>query len=263
MVKADELLASGDVAAARQQLIEEVRANPGDVGVRMFLFQMCVLLGEWDRAKAQLETLAKLEPEARMLAVAYTQCIAAEAVRREVFAGARAAPLLFPVEWGDGLAGALQARQSGDPAAEALYAQVFDAAPTSAGTTDAGLAFEWIADADPRLGPATEAIIAGNYGLMPFCALESLTITPPADLRDTVWIQAEFGLVQGARVAGFIPLRYPGSEGADDAAVVRGAATAWHADAAGDYPLGHRLFAFSDGSEVPVQDLRELTFHNV
>ena len=263
MVKADELLASGDVAAARQQLIEEVRANPGDVGVRMFLFQMCALLGEWDRAKAQLETIAKLEPEARMLSVAYTQCITAEATRAAVFAGTETAPILYPVPWGDALAAALRARQQGgSAAADALYAEAFEAAPTTAGTTDTGLAFDWIADADPRLGPVTEAIIAGRYGLMPFCALESLSITPPSDLRDTVWIQAEFGIAGGARVAGFIPLRYPGSEAADDAALVRGAATGWAEDGGGEYPLGHRLFAFSDESEVPVQELRELTLSN-
>ena len=259
MVKADELLASGNVAAARQQLIEEVRANPGDVGVRMFLFQMCALLGEWDRAKAQLETIAKLDPEARMLSVAYSQCIAAEAERAKVFAGEEPATILAKVEWGAALAAALQARQKGAGNAEALYAQVFDTAPTTAGTTDAGRDFDWIADADPRLGPVTEAIIAGRYGLMPFCALESLTINPPLDLRDTIWIEAEFGLAQGARVAGFIPLRYPGSETADDAAIVRGTATDWVADGSGEHPLGHRLFAFSDGSEIPVQQLRELT----
>ena len=259
MVKADELLASGDVAGARQQLIEEVRANPGSVGVRMFLFQMCALLGEWDRAKAQLETLAKLDPEARMLSVAYTQCIAGEAVRAQVFAGTEPATLLAKVAWGESLSAALMARQSGSAEADALYAQVFEAAPTTSGTTDAGLRFEWIADADPRLGPVTEAIIAGRYGLMPFCALERLTVNAPVDLRDTVWIQAEFGLVQGARVAGFIPLRYPGSEATDDATMVRGTGTGWIADERGEHPLGHRLFAFSDGSEVPVQELRELT----
>ncbi len=263
MVKADELLASGDVAAARQQLIEEVRANPGDVGVRMFLFQMCALLGEWDRAKAQLETLAKLDPEARMLSVAYTQCIAAEAVRARVFSGEEAAPMLAKVEWGDALSAALQARQQGAGNAEALYAQVFEQAPTTAGTTDAGQEFDWIADADPRLGPVTEVIIAGRYGLMPFCALESLTINPPLDLRDTVWIEAEFGLTQGARVAGFIPLRYPGSEASDQAAIVRGTSTEWIADGAGEHPVGHRLFAFSDGNETPVQMLRELSLRTV
>ena len=260
MAKADELLATGDVAGARQQLIEEVRANPGDIRIRMFLFQMCSLLGEWERAKAQLETIAKLDPEARMLAVAYSQCIDAEGERAAVFAGEKQASILHKSAWGDVLTQALQARQQGDAGADALYEQAFDAAPTSAGATDQGAEFEWIADADSRIGPTIEAIIAGRYGLMPFDALESLTITEPLDLRDTIWMQAEFAMKQGARIAGFVPVRYPGSEKSDDAGVVRGTTTHWVSEAGNEYPLGHRLIAFSDGSELPLQALRKIEF---
>lgn len=260
MGQADELLAAGDIAGARQQLIDEVRANPGDIPVRMFLFQIFALVGEYERAKAQLETIAKLDPQARMLAVAYNQCMDAEALRARVFAGEEQAPILAKVEWGSTLAQALQAGQSGAAEAEALYAEAFDAAPTSAGTTDSGLEFEWIADADPRLGPVTEAIIAGRYGLMPFAALENLTITEPVDLRDTIWIPAEFGLIQGARVAGFIPARYPGSEAAQDTGIVRGVSTEWVGDEEAGHYIGHRLFAFSDGSDLPLQQLRKVEF---
>ncbi|WP_298463613.1 type VI secretion system accessory protein TagJ [uncultured Erythrobacter sp.] len=262
MSQADELLASGDIAGARKQLIEEVRANPGDIPIRMFLFQIFALLGDYERAKAQLETIAKLDPEARMLAVAYNQCMDAEEKRARIFAGEEAAPILAKVEWGNALADALQARQQGAANADALYAAAFDAAPTSAGKTDSGLEFEWMADADPRLGPATEAIIAGNYGLVPFAALEDLTINEPVDLRDTIWVQAEFGMAQGARVAGFIPARYPGSEKADDPAIIRGVSTAWTGDDENGYCLGHRLFAFSDGSEIPLQQLRKVEFRS-
>lgn len=227
----------------------------------MFLFQIFALLGEYDRAKAQLETIAKLDPEARMLAVAYNQCMDAEELRSAVFAGEQPAPILAKVEWGDALATALQARAKGEANADALYAAAFDAAPTSAGTTDSGLEFEWMADADPRLGPATEAIIAGRYGLMPFDALENLTISEPQDLRDTIWIPAEFGMKQGARVAGFIPARYAGSESADDPAIVRGVSTAWVGEDDG-HCIGHRVFAFSDGSEMPLQQLRKVEFRS-
>lgn len=260
MEKADHLLAAGDIAGARQELIEQVRADPGNVPVRMFLFQLCALLGEWDRAKAQLETIAKLDPEARMLAVAYSQCIDAEALRAKVFSGAEAAPLLAKTGWGDALAAGLQAVQQGQAAGEAQLAAAFEAAPTSSGVTDGGLAFDWIADADPRLGPVTEAIIAGRYGLMPFEALELLTIREPLDLRDTIWIPAEFGLKLGARIAGFIPVRYPGSEAADDPAARRGVATDWTGEEGAELPVGQRLFVFSDGSEVPLLQLRRIEF---
>ncbi|MDJ0643263.1 MAG: type VI secretion system accessory protein TagJ [Erythrobacter sp.] len=260
MPQADELLAGGDIAGARKQLIEEVRANPGDIPIRMFLFQIFALLGEYERAKAQLETIAKLDPEARMLAVAYNQCMDAEEQRARVFAGEETASILAKVDWGDKLVAALQARQTGAADADALYAAAFDAAPTSGGTTDSGIEFDWMADADPRLGPATEAIIAGRYGLIPFDALENLTISEPQDLRDTIWVPAEFGMKQGARIAGFIPARYPGSDAAEDPAIVRGISTAWVGDDNHGHCLGHRLFAFSDGSELPLQQLRKVEF---
>lgn len=260
MGQADEMLAGGDIAGARQCLIDEVRANPGDIPVRMFLFQIFALTGEYERAKAQLETIAKLDPEARMLAVAYNQCMEAEELRSRVFAGEEKAPILAKIDWGDTLARALQAQALGDASADALYAEAFDAAPTSAGETDGGIEFDWIADADPRLGPVTEAIIAGRYGLLPFAALENVTISEPTDLRDTIWVPAEFGMVQGARVAGFIPARYPGSETSEDPAVQRGVATDWVGDEDTGHYVGHRIFAFSDGSDLPLQQLRKVEF---
>ena len=260
MTSVDGLLAGGDIRGARSALIEEVKANPGDPRVRMFLFQLCVLTGEWDRAKSQVETLAKLDPAAKMLSVAYSQCIDAEARRAAVMAGSESAAMLSPVEWGDALAEGIRLRQSGSEGANEALDRAFEQAPTSAGTLDDGTAFDWIADADPRFGPTIEAIIAGRYGLMPFAALEALTIHPPQDLRDTVWIPAEFSLRQGARVAGFIPVRYPGSETSDDPAIVLGQATAWIEANGGEAGLGQRVLALSDGSERALLSIRRVEF---
>ncbi len=260
MSSVDDLLAGGDIRGARSALIEEVKANPGDPRVRMFLFQLCVLTGEWDRAKSQVETLAKLDPAAKMLAVAYSQCIDAEARRAAVMSGVERAALLSPVEWGDALAEGIQLRQTNRAGADDALAEAFDRAPASAGTLEDGTTFDWIADADPRFGPTIEAIIAGRYGLMPFASLEALTIHPPQDLRDTVWIPAEFSLRQGARVAGFVPVRYPGSEASDDPAIVLGQATDWVETNGGDAGLGQRVMALSDGSERPLLSIRRIEF---
>jgi len=256
----DDLLAGGDIRGARSALIEEVKANPGDPRVRMFLFQLCALTGEWDRAKSQVDTIGKLDPAAKMLGVAYSQCIDAEAKRAAVMAGQETVALLSPVEWGGALAEGIRLRQSGAPGADEAIASAFDQAPASPGTLDDGTAFDWIADADPRFGPTIEAIIAGRYGLMPFAALEALTIHAPQDLRDTVWIPAEFSLRQGARVAGFIPVRYPGSELSDDPAIVLGQATAWNEASGGEAGLGQRLLVLSDGSERPLLSIRRIDF---
>ncbi|MGN3975565.1 type VI secretion system accessory protein TagJ [Tsuneonella sp. SYSU-LHT278] len=260
MSNVDELLAGGDIRGARAALIDEVRANPGDPRVRMFLFQLCALTGEWDRAKSQADTLGKLDPAAKMLAVAYSQCIDAEATRAAVMAGQEPAAMLARVEWGSRFAEALRLRQSGAAGAEEAMAAAFDAAPASAGTLDDGTEFEWVADADPRFGPTIEAIIAGRYGLMPFAALESLVVHPPQDLRDTVWVPAEFALRQGVKVAGFIPVRYPGSEHAEDPAIALGQATTWIETGTGEAGLGQRLLVLSDGTERPLLAVRRIDF---
>jgi type VI secretion system protein ImpE len=257
---ADELLKAGDIAGARAQLIEQVRANPSDEKVRMFLFQLFAITGEWEKSKSQLEVLARLSPEARMLASVYNQCLAAEAERAAIIAGKRPAPFHHDVAWGADLAAALQAGGEGDFAgAEARRDAAFAAAPATPGTLD-GEAFEWLADADARFGPCLEAIIAGNYGLMPLCALEGLEISAPVDLRDTVWAQAQFALRDGPRFAGFIPVRYPQSEASDDPQIVLGRSTEFSESDAGVIGHGHRLLTTSEGLDVPLLNIRTITF---
>ncbi|HMQ18305.1 MAG TPA: type VI secretion system accessory protein TagJ, partial [Sphingopyxis sp.] len=238
---------------------EQVRANPADEQVRMFLFQLFALLGDWNRAKAQLETLAKLSPEMRMLSVAYGQCLDAEAERAAVMAGAQPASFYQDYDWTPALAEAIRLGGLGEAGAEARRDAAFDAAPATPGTAD-GAAFDWIADADMRFGPTIEAIIGGRYALMPFAALESIEISPAQDLRDTIWAQAQFALREGPQLAGFIPVRYPGSEAADEAELVRGLTTDWRAGPAGETGLGHRILTTSEGADLPLLSVRSLSF---
>lgn len=226
----------------------------------MFLFQLFAITGEWDKSKSQLEVLARLSPEARMLASVYNQCLAAEVERAAIIAGKRTVAFHHDVDWGSDLAAALQASGVGDLAtADAHREAAFAAAPATPGTLD-GEAFEWLADADGRFGPCLEAIIAGNYGLMPLCALEGLEISAPADLRDTVWAQAQFALRDGPRYAGFIPVRYPQSEASDDPEIVLGRSTAFSEGPSGVLGHGHRLLTTSEGLDVPLLNIRTITF---
>jgi len=246
MPNADELFASGDIQGARAELIKQVRSEPGSVPVRMFLFQLFSLTGEWKRAKAQLDTLAKLDPELQMLSVAYSQCIEAERDRERVFAGEADMPILSKASWGSELSEALKAfLNKGNGAAKKLL-EVQNNLPDYKGSANDDLAFDWISNADPRIGPATEAIISGRYGLIPFADLETLEIRKPIDLRDTVWAQAEFGLLKGAKVSGFIPMRYPGSHSSEDSAVVMGRTTIWTEENGLEIAMGHNILAMSE-----------------
>lgn len=259
MSNADTLLSSGDIDGARAHLMDEVRASPANWEARSFLFQIFALQGDWERAEKQLDTLAKLDPEAQMLAVAYRQCIAAERDREAFLKGETPFQSRWEMPWLEKLGQALQTSGTNQAAASQLRSEAFDEAPTSAGTVD-GRSFDWIADADQRFGPTLETMIAGKYSLMPIEALETLTISAPVDLRDTIWGQAQFGLRDGARVAGFVCVRYPNSHLSEDADVVRGVATDWRDEGGIEVGTGHRLMVFSDGSEHPLMSLRSLTF---
>lgn len=227
----------------------------------MFLFQLLALAGEWDKARLQLTTLAQLSPEAQMLSAAYGAAIEAERYRARVFAGDETpAVLTRGSAWAGDLATALGHFASGrDDEGEAARERAFDAAPDTPGEID-GRSFDWIADADPRFGPAFEAIIAGQWGLVPFDMVEAITSEGPKDLRDLVWYPVEIQFRAGQSTPAMLPTRYPGSEGDADAATQLARQTVWHDTPTGPRGLGQHLFQLSDGDETGLLELRTLRF---
>lgn len=208
----DEILKSGDAEGALAALSERVRANPGDNRLRIFLFQLMCVMGQWDRAIRQLKICGEKDPKALPMAQTYREAIICEVYREKVFAGDKS-PLVMgePPEWLAQLIEANRLTAQGEAAAgAALRAQAFDAAPAASGHID-GQAFEWIADADMRLGPVFEAIVNGKYYWIPFAQIREISFEPPSDLRDQVWTAAHLTLATLGKVVALIPSRYPGS----------------------------------------------------
>jgi type VI secretion system protein ImpE len=189
----------------------------------------------------------------------YRETLQCEVLRAEVFAGKRS-PLIFgePEQWLALLIESLLIR--GTPRAdqaEALRQRAFDDAPTSTGTID-GEPFEWIADADMRLGPVCEAIINGRYYWLPFARVSRIDLDAPADLRDVVWMPAHFQFANGGESVGVIPTRYPGSEGDSDPRVRLARKTVWTEPSADVFwGVGQRVLT-TDVGEHPVMDVRTI-----
>lgn len=262
MADADELLRAGDLNGARASLVDQVKRAPSDQGARLFLLQLQCLCGEWDKAQAQLRTLASLSPEAQMLAVTYNAAIDAERERAEAFAG-RAPPALLvkSSSWAGDLAAALAADARGQAEdAEAKRSRAFETAPDTPGEID-GVAFDYLADGDARFGPALEAIVAGRWGLVPFDSLESVKSEGPRDLRDLVWLPAQLAFKTGQSVNALLPTRYPGSESAEDAALRLARRTEWADAPWGMRGVGQHEWTLSGGEDVGLLSLRTLTFH--
>jgi type VI secretion system protein ImpE len=252
---AQQLVREGKLDAALAALQEAVRKNAADVKLRIFLFQLLAVMGQWRRALTQLNVAGELDAATLPMTQTYGPAIQCEALRADIFGGRRA-PLVFgePQPWLAQLADALKHDATEPARAAAAREQAFDSAPASSGTID-GVPFAWLADADQRLGPVLEAIVNGRYFWIPLCRISRIELEPPADLRDTVWTGATFTWSNGASAVGLIPTRYSGTVALDDDRLLLARRTEW----IGGEVRGQRLLV-SDTGDHPLMNARELAF---
>ncbi len=258
-MQAEELLRAGQLQEALVALEGQVRSDPADAKLRVFLFQLLAVMGDWERALSQLNVAAELDALNLLMAQVCRAALNCEALRAEVFSGKRS-PLIFgePEEWIGWLVQANQMIAEGKyQGAQKLRERAFEAAPAIAGSIDNNQ-FEWIADADSRLGPVLEAIVDGKYYWVPFTAIKQIRIEPPTDLRDMVWSPAQFTWANSGEAAGFIPTRYPGSESSEDNAIQLARKTEWKEHPGDTYlGLGQRVFA-TDKDEFSLMQVRQV-----
>lgn len=258
-MQAEELLQAGQLTEALAVLENQIRSDPSNAKLRVFLFQLLSVLGDWERALTQLNVAAELDPMNLLMAQVCRVALNCEALRAEIFAGKRS-PLVFgePAEWIGLLVQANQMIAEGKyEASQKLRERAFETATAIAGSID-NQRFEWISDADSRLGPIIEAIIDGKYYWVPFTALHQVQIEPPADLRDVVWLPAHFTWVNGGQTTGLIPTRYPNSETSKDSAILLSRKTEWIEQPGDLYlGLGHRIFTTNE-DEFPLLQIRQI-----
>jgi type VI secretion system protein ImpE len=263
MTSAEENVRAGRLDEALSELQAQVRKNPADARLRVFLFQLLVVRGDWDRALTQLRVASDMDASTVAMLKTYQEALRCEALRAEVFAGRRT-PLLFgkPAEWMALLVEAMRLTANEKyEEARSLRERAFESAPAMAGAID-DQPFAWIADADSRLGPLMEAIVNGRYYWIPFSRIKEVRIEKPQDLRDIVWMPASLSLANGGDVVAFIPTRYPGSETAKDPRVVMARSTEWQERPADTFlGLGQRLWT-TDQGEHALMDVRVVRIDN-
>ncbi len=253
---AKEQLASGNLKEAIEITQDLVRRKPEDVKERILLFQLYCVNGDWLKAKKQLPIIREFDAGAIPMVETYSRLLDMEQLREEVFSGDKT-PLLFgePKEWLSYLVQALKFDIDNKPEAAAeLRDRAFEEAEAISGTIN-GEKFEWLADADPRLGPVLELMMSNAYYWVPFSAIKSIRIPEPRDLRDMCWTPVNLLWVNGGPANGFIPTRYVETVQADDPHLKLSRLTAWQ----GDKPIGQRMFA-DETTEVPLLEVRAINF---
>ncbi|HSV61005.1 MAG TPA: type VI secretion system accessory protein TagJ [Variovorax sp.] len=268
MTRSAELLQAADPAGALKALTDEIKAKPADAKLRVFMAQLLCVLGQWERALNQLTVAAELDALAIPMKQVYGEAIRCEGLRADVFAGKRT-PMIFgqPDEWLALLLESLLRAGTGEAGmAEDLRGRAFDAAPASPGTLD-GQAFDWLADADMRLGPVLEAYVNGRYYWVPFERLAKIRFEEPEDLRDCVWLPANLMFENGGETLALVPTRYEGSEKCADGALQLARKTEWRELRPEVWAgWGQRMWSSSiggegeEGGEHAMLDVREIDF---
>ena len=260
-LSAEQSIQSGNLADALTRLQSTIRDDPSNPSKRIFLFQLLCVKGDWERALTQLNVAAELDNNALLMAQTYRELLLCEGFRTQVFEGKRA-PLVFgePPPWIGLMVQALGLSAAGNGAgAKALVDEAFEKVATRSGTID-DQEFDWMSDADMRIGPIIEAIINGKYYWVPIGAIAEMSLSAPEDLRDLVWLPTEFKWTNEGSSPGFIPSRYPGKDTLSDDQTALGRKTDW-VDLGDDFftGVGQKMFTTNE-ADYPILQTRHIVF---
>jgi type VI secretion system protein ImpE len=256
----EELIKAGELQQALSAAKQNVQANPADPKHRVYLFQLQCVLGQWKESLAQLSILNDMDADSSMFANVFSPVVESEILRSEIFKGSKT-PIIFgePEEWMGVLVHANQMAAQGEIAAyDEAQKRAFDKAPATKGKID-GTAFEWIADADTRLGPMLEVILQGCYRWVPFMRIASIKFEPTKNLCDLVWRSANFTWTNGGAASGFVPVRYFTSENCPDSAIQLARKTEWIKKSEQLFiGIGQRVLT-TDQADTSILEIKEIT----
>lgn len=259
------LLRKKSIAQMIQETEGVIRSQPTNTEPRWLLFQLLCLTGTWDRALKLLPSATGAIASGKTSEIAatqrYQQLIQAEKSRIEVFAGLSAPDFLSPAPaWMLALIEALTFEAIGDQFQADQQREIgLGAAPSVSGHTPQG-DFEWIADADSRLGPVCEFMQGGQYHWIPLYEISSFFHPEPARIIDLVWSPVSLALTTGQVLQGHMPARYPGAETASDS-IRLGHQTQWlEQGRTGSLGSGQKMWMHDTG-EWAMRDVRECHFH--
>ena len=260
-MRAEELIKNAQVKEALLSLSESIRDKPSDVSLRTFLFQLLCIDGQFQRAHKQLGLIQELDPITMAMSKTYQHVIQCETLRQAIFSADKT-PLVFgePPHWVALLIEALRLENNNQQLeAEKIRQNAYQDIPPTQGMIN-GESFEWLADADSRIGPLMEGFINGHYFWIPLQCIAKIKLSEPEDLRDLIWLPCEFHWVNGGGATGFIPACYPNSCDDEDPLIQMGRKTHWAPIAEQSFMGKGQKMLVTDQNDYPLFDVREIVF---
>jgi type VI secretion system protein ImpE len=261
MTTGKELFDAGCLQEAIGEATDRVKTSPNDTQQRIFLFELLLFAGDWDRAERQADVIAHQSMEAGLGVQVYRNNIKSERDRSRLFRdGLRPHFISDPPAYVELHLSAINRLREGDigEARETLDRAEEDR-PAVRGAFN-GQSFTDFRDYNDVVGPVLEAIVQDQYTWIPFEQIRSLEIDAPRQLRDLVWAPARIETISGTGGEIYIHTLYEGS-GRNPGDLVRlGRMTDW-ADAGGGLYLGSGLRLFLiDSEDRALLDARTIEF---
>jgi type VI secretion system protein ImpE len=257
-----ELIKAGKLTEARQQLVQEVKAVPADLGKRTTLCQVLCFCGEWDKAARHLDAIFTQDPKRETGVQVYRNLIQAERERLEVLALRRRpaflteAPPWLSLYWS-----ALEKIAADAPQeAETLFHKAGAQRSVVSGIVNQ-TPFTGISNTDSRLSCFLEAIVHERYIWIPFASVREMIISPPKTLMDLLWVSANITAWSGLTMNCYLPVLYAASSSHEDERVRLGQMTDWQA-LGGHFARGSGQQVLQIGeTDMALLEIRELLFN--
>jgi len=211
-MNATELFKAGQLQEAIDAQLKEVKANPGDHGKRLFLFELLAFTGDLDRAAKQIDVINYGQLELDVAVLNYRKILDAERLRRRLFSEGLSPEFLLPAP--EHVKLRLEAinhwRDNRMAEAADLLRKANATAPPVKGVLN-DTPFEILRDWDDLFGTVLEVMAKGKYFWVPLEQIETLAMNGPRFPRDLLWFPARLELHDGPKGEVFLPALYPGS----------------------------------------------------
>ena len=254
-----ELIKAGKLTEARQQLVQEVKAAPADLGRRTTLCQVLCFCGEWDKAERHLDVICTQDPKRETGVQVYRNLIQAERERLDVIQLRRRPAFLTEAPpWLDTFWSALENIAANAPEeAESLFDQAEKQHVPVSGTVNR-MPFSGIRNTDSRLSCFLEAFVHERYIWIPFASVREMILSPPKTLMDLLWVSVSITAWSGLAINGYLPVLYAASSSHEDERVRLGQMTDWQV-LCGPFArgLGQQVLQIGD-TDMALLEIRDL-----
>jgi type VI secretion system protein ImpE len=255
------LLDEGNLTGAIDLVTQQIRNNPAQSDLRVSLFELLSLKGDWERAEKQLDVVLHQDASLHLGIQVYLNNLKAEKSRLQLFE--KGTPPHFmrePPAYIDSLLEAVNALRGNQfDAAVGLMEKAEEERPALPGTLN-GKSFQDFRDACELTGPVLELIIHDKYTWVPWQEIKSVTLQPPRQLRDMVWAPARIESKNGAVGEVYLHALYPRSASHSNPQIQLGRMTEWnHLGGEVYLPVGLKLF-MADEEDVPIFEALNIVF---